>query len=94
VISAFEAGTDLADLFRTFRAVAHPSPVIAVADTEEPPHMREALAQGASDFLLPPFRATDVLLRIGRLLAQTKQEDISIRSPIRKCETLRTGMYL
>ena len=80
VLSAFEAEADLADFFRAFRVVAHPAPVIAVSDTEEPHQLDAALTQGADDYLLPPFRATDVLRRVGGWLGETKQHDASVQA--------------
>ena len=48
-------------------------PVVLVTGDATPEARQEALSAGASDFLLKPFDATDVLLRIRNLLNLRKQ---------------------
>jgi len=80
LVSRFQGANDLGELLRVFRANSRLSPVIAVADTGKPCRISDALAQGASDFLIPPFQPMDVLLRIGRLVEPTRPEGGSIQS--------------
>src|SRR5438477_7945872 len=51
---------------------------MAVVDTGDPKDVAAAIYHGANDFLIPPFRALDVLPRVWRWVEETREEDASI----------------
>ena len=67
------------DLFKVLRASKVPRPVIAVVNTGAQLEVAEVLYHGAHDFLIPPFRAMNVLPRLWRCVEETRREHASIR---------------
>jgi len=68
----------VADLFRVWRTGKPPRPLIAVVNSGDPKDVAASLFHGANDFLIPPFRAVDVLPRVWRWVAEIQEEDHSI----------------
>ena len=82
-VTFFVFGSDsrpvMADLFKVLRASKTPGPVIAVVNTGARTEVAEVLYHGANDFLIPPFRAMNVLPRLWRCVEETRRERASIR---------------
>ncbi|MGH9824312.1 MAG: sigma-54 interaction domain-containing protein, partial [Blastocatellia bacterium] len=51
------------------------APITVVVETDEPNGLLELLQSGASDFVIPPLRAVDILPRVWRLLDSARPED-------------------
>jgi DNA-binding NtrC family response regulator len=69
-----------AEIFAVLRAAKVAQPVIAIVSTGEKKDVSAVLYNGANDFLIPPFRATDVVPRILRWVDEARQEDRSIQT--------------
>jgi DNA-binding NtrC family response regulator len=54
-------------------------PIIVVMETDEPGEPLELLKLGATDFITPPLKGTEILPRIWRLLDQTHPEEMLIQ---------------
>lgn len=58
----------------------HPPPVVVVPCSDRPEGISELFQQGASDYLLPPFRRSEVEPRLRRLLAHYQTEALPLNS--------------
>jgi AmiR/NasT family two-component response regulator len=57
-----------------------PPPVVVVPGSDSPNSITELFQHGASDYLLPPFRPSDVQPRLLRLLAHRRAEALPVTS--------------
>ena len=66
--------TQISQLMAIVRESLH-QPLIVVSEGAGPDEMMEILRLGASDFIAPPLKPTDVLPRLWRALEQRRRED-------------------
>lgn len=62
-------------LFQSLRGNPLESPIIVVMEPAEPDDMFKLLNFGASDFIIPPLRAAEILPRVWRLLEPTRRAE-------------------
>jgi two-component system, NtrC family, response regulator GlrR len=63
----------LDDLLRALRPGSSPAPVVVVVEADEE-ELAELVRPGVADFIVPPLRESEVLVRLRRLLNQVTQE--------------------
>jgi two-component system response regulator GlrR len=69
-----------ASIFQSIKVNAAQAPIIIVAEPNEPEQMLDLLKLGATDFITPPLKATNVLPRLWRIARQARTDESLTRS--------------
>lgn len=75
-----DAFDDVIQLLDSLEKGPSARPIIAAADIDDPADLLRLLSAGVSDFVTPPFKASDILARIWRLLKRRQTEEPLIES--------------
>ena len=82
-------GMDGIELFDEFKDLKPEIPVIIITAYGSPEAANTALKMGVSDFITKPFRKTDILFTINRVLelSKIKKENIELKRKLNKDST-------